>query len=190
MHRARTEWRVVRCRARARARARPWSLVTQLRSAPCTVASRRGRGASPRLLRFQRSGRSPGTAQHPRRRCGEASDVPGAGRPGRHALSPPQCRLRRRRRAALPTRATTHDVHRATAGSWVPSVHLSENVCCLLRSSRVRLVHAHRNDETGDRGERGDGVDGGGDRDQVGEDAGEEGADGEAAVAPEPVDAD
>ena len=34
------------------------------------------------------------------------------------------------------------------------------------------------------------GVDGGGDRDQVGEDAGEEGADGEAAVAPEPVDAD
>jgi hypothetical protein len=42
----------------------------------------------------------------------------------------------------------------------------------------------------GRRGEGGDGVDGGLDGHEVGEDAGEERADGEAAVAPEPVDAD
>ena len=39
-------------------------------------------------------------------------------------------------------------------------------------------------------GERGDGPDRGGDAEGVGDDAGEDRADGEAAVAPEPVDAD
>ena len=55
-------------------------------------------------------------------------------------------------------------------------------------SSRVGLVHAHGNGESGDGGERCYGVDRGGDGDQVGEQAGEEGADSEAAVAPQPVD--
>ena len=54
----------------------------------------------------------------------------------------------------------------------------------------VGFVHADDDDDAGGGGERGDGVDGGFDRDQVGDDAGEEGADGEAGVAPQPVDAD
>ena len=52
------------------------------------------------------------------------------------------------------------------------------------------LVHADRHDQPRDGSERGDGVDRRGDGDQVGDDAGEERADGEASVAPQPVDAD
>ena len=54
----------------------------------------------------------------------------------------------------------------------------------------VGLVHAHRDHQPGDGGERGDGPHGGADAERVGDDAGEQRADGEAAVAPEPVDAD
>jgi hypothetical protein len=51
-------------------------------------------------------------------------------------------------------------------------------------------VHADEDHDARRRGERRDGVDRGFDGGEVGDDAGEEGADGEAAVAPEPVDAD
>jgi len=54
----------------------------------------------------------------------------------------------------------------------------------------VGLVHAGPGEQAGRGGERGDGGGGGPDAVRVGEDPGEEGADGEAAVAPEPVDAD
>ena len=52
------------------------------------------------------------------------------------------------------------------------------------RSCRMCLVHAHRDHEAREPGEGGDGIDGGGDRDEVGDDAGEERADGEAAISP------
>src|SRR6266568_3912203 len=52
------------------------------------------------------------------------------------------------------------------------------------------LVHADPGEDPGGGGEGGDGVGGGADALGVGEDPGEQRADGEAAVAPQPVDAD
>ena len=57
-------------------------------------------------------------------------------------------------------------------------------------SSRVGFVHPKRNDHSGQSSEGSDRVNGGGDGDHVSEDAGKECADREAAIAPEPVDAD
>src|SRR5579883_3212962 len=54
----------------------------------------------------------------------------------------------------------------------------------------MRLVHAHGHGQSGPGGEGGDRPDGGGRAVGVGEDAGEQGADGEASVAPQAVDPD
>ena len=54
----------------------------------------------------------------------------------------------------------------------------------------VCFVHACDDGDAGGGGEGGDGVDGGLDGDEVGEESGEECADGEAGVSPESVDAD
>src|SRR2546421_13056165 len=60
-----------------------------------------------------------------------------------------------------------------------------------LRSAGVvGLVHAGSDEQPGRGGERGDDGGGGTDAVDVGEEAGEQRADGEATVAPQPVDAD
>jgi hypothetical protein len=51
----------------------------------------------------------------------------------------------------------------------------------------VGLVHADGDDDAGGSGNHGDGPDRGFDGDEVGKNAGEEGTDGEAGVAPQPV---
>ncbi len=55
---------------------------------------------------------------------------------------------------------------------------------------RVGLIHTADDDQPGECGEGGDCVDRNFDRDEVGEDTGEQCADGKAGVAPQPVDAD
>lgn len=52
------------------------------------------------------------------------------------------------------------------------------------------LVHPHGDDHSGEGGQRGDDADGRADPVEVGEDPGEHGTDGEAAVAPQAVGAD
>ena len=54
----------------------------------------------------------------------------------------------------------------------------------------VCLVHAGGDEQAGGRGEGRDGPDGGADAEEVSEDAGEQRADGEPAVTPEPIDPD
>ena len=54
----------------------------------------------------------------------------------------------------------------------------------------VRFAYAYRDEEAGGGGKGGDGPDGGGKAVSVGEHSDEEGVDGEAAVAPQAVDAD
>jgi DNA-binding transcriptional ArsR family regulator len=54
----------------------------------------------------------------------------------------------------------------------------------------VCLVHAHGDDQPGSGGDRGNHPHGGADAPEIGDDTGKQGADGESAVAPEPVDPD
>ena len=54
----------------------------------------------------------------------------------------------------------------------------------------MSLTHGQGDHEAGGGGEGGDRPDGGGEAEEVGDDAGEVGADGEAAVPPQPVDPD